>query len=303
MQRPATSRSSVPTSSGAGSSRSRPSRSSSGAGATASSRSRSPGTYVTASPRRSTASSIAVTCPSSSGRRSCTPPSRGSCEVRPRRPVDAAPDAPPRSRPRRLGKALKTFYVKAYEDNLTGLSGMVAYNLLLSLFPLALLALFIASRVLQSGELETSVFKDLQRLFPSAAEDTITTALNNVKASSTGIGVVAVVTSVWFGSSFWGALDTAFCRIYHVECRTWLRQKRFSLVMLVVVLLFMAATVLIPTAQSILVSGTNGLPFGLKHVRGLVYAITLAFSLLILFAVLCVIYWAVPNERMPWRGI
>ena len=65
----------------------------------------------------------------------------------------------------------------------------------------------------------------------------------------------------------------------------------------------MAATVLIPTAQSILVSGANGLPFGLKHVQGLVYGITLAFGLLILFAVLCVIYWAVPNERMPWRGI
>jgi membrane protein len=219
--------------------------------------------------------------------------------------VAAAPDAPRRrSRGlRRLGAALKTFYWKAYEDNLTGLSGMVAYNLLLSLFPLALLALFIASRVLQSGELETSVFKDLQRLFPSAAEGTITSALNRVKASSTGIGVVAVVTSVWFGSSFWGALDTAFCRIYHMECRTWLRQKRFALVMLVVVLVFMLATVLVPAAQSILVSGTDKLPFGLNNVRGLVYGVTLAFGLFILFAILCVIYWAVPNHRMPWRGI
>src|SRR3954466_3531125 len=204
---------------------------------------------------------------------------------------------------RRAGRALKTFYVKAYEDNLTGLSGMVAYNLLLSLFPLALLALFIASRVLQSGELESSIFKDLQRLFPSAAEGTITTALNNVKASSTGIGVVALVTSVWFGSSFWGALDTAFCRIYHVECRTWLRQKRFALGMLIVVLAFMAATVLIPTAQSILVSGASGLPFGLNHVEGLVYAVTLAFGLLILFGILCVIYVAVPTGHVPWRAV
>src|SRR4051794_40226503 len=204
---------------------------------------------------------------------------------------------------RRAGRALKTFYVKAYSDNLTGLSGMVAYNLLLSLFPLALLALFIASRVLQSGELETSVFKDLQRLFPSAAEGTITSALNRVKASSTSLGVVALVTSIWFGSSFWGALDTAFCRIYHVECRSWLRQKRFALGMLVVVLAFMAATVLVPTAQSILVQGASGLPFGLNHVRGLLYGITLAFSLAVLFGILCVIYWAVPNRRMPWRGI
>jgi YihY family inner membrane protein len=204
---------------------------------------------------------------------------------------------------KRAGRALKTFYVKAYEDNLTGLSGMVAYNLLLSLFPLALLALFIASQVLQSGELEESVFKDLQRLFPTAAEGTITGALDRVRESSTSIGVVALVTSIWFGSSFWGSLDTAFCRIYHMECRTWLQQKRFALVMLVVVLAFMAATVLVPAAQSILAAGASDLPFGLNDVKGLVYGITLVFGILALFGVLCVIYWAVPNHRMPWRGV
>ena len=217
----------------------------------------------------------------------------------------AAPDAPPRRGRafRRFGRAVKTFYWKAYEDNLTGLSGMVAYNLLLSLFPLALLALFIASRVLQSGELETSVFKDLQRLFPSAAENTITTALNNVKASSTGIGVVAIVTSIWFGSSFWGALDTAFCRIYHVECRKWVEQKRFSLVMLFVSLLLVAATVVVPTAQSILVRGAHELPFGLSHLGGVVYVLTLLAGLSVLFGVLCLIYWAVPNRFVPWRAV
>jgi uncharacterized BrkB/YihY/UPF0761 family membrane protein len=88
-----------------------------------------------------------------------------------------------------------------------------------------------------------------------------------------------------------------------MECRSWLQQKRFALAMLVVVLAFMAATVLVPTAQSILASGANGLPFGLNNVKGLVYAITLAFGLLVLFAILCVIYWAVPNHRMPWRGV
>jgi membrane protein len=204
---------------------------------------------------------------------------------------------------RRAGRWLKTFYVKAYEDNLTGLSGMVAYNLLLSLFPLALLGLFIASQILQSGELEDSIFKDLQRLFPTAAENTITSALNKVKESSTSIGVFALITSIWFGSSFWGALDTAFCRIYHVKCRTWLEQKRFALVMLVVVLIFMLATVLVPTAQSVLVSGAENLPFGLKNVRGLVVAITLGAGLLVLFAILCVIYWAVPTGRVPWRAV
>jgi membrane protein len=203
----------------------------------------------------------------------------------------------------RAGRAVKAFYKKAYTENITGLSGMVAYNMLLSLFPLALLALFIASRVLQSPDLQDSVFRDLTRLFPSTTEDTITSALHRVEQSSTSLGLFALITSIWFGSSFWGALDTAFCQIYHVKCRSWVQQKRFALVMLVVVLVFMAATVLVPAAQSVLTKGTRELPFGLDDFKVVVFAITLAASLLVLFAILCVIYWTVPNRSVPWQAI
>jgi YihY family inner membrane protein len=204
---------------------------------------------------------------------------------------------------RRRLRFVGAFYWKAYEDNLTGLSGMVAYNLLLSVFPLALLALFIAGRVLSSHELEQSILQDLRQLFPSAADSTLTSALNRVRDSSTSFGIVALAASVWIGSSFWGALDTAFCRIYHVECRSWVQQKRFALAMLVVVLLFMAATVSVPTLQSILVKGADDLPLGLSDVRGLVFAVTLAAGLLLLFSILCVIYWSVPNRLVPWSAI
>ncbi|MEX2196203.1 MAG: YihY/virulence factor BrkB family protein [Thermoleophilaceae bacterium] len=204
---------------------------------------------------------------------------------------------------RRSWRLVKAFYWKAYEDNLTGLSGMVAYNLLLSVFPLALVALFVAGRVLESPELEQRVLEDLQELFPSTAEATLTSTLDYVRNSSTGLGIVALVTSIWIGASFWGALDTAFCRIYHVRCRSWLEQKRFALLMLFVVLLFIAATVAVPVAQSVLVSGTEDLPFGLEDVPGVIFGISLAIGLAILFAVLCLVYWSVPNRFVPWRAI
>jgi membrane protein len=211
--------------------------------------------------------------------------------------------APAGKRHRSPWRAIKDFYWKAYSDNLTGLSGMVAYNLLLSVFPLALLALFIAGRVLQSSDLEQSVLQDLRQLFPTATDSTLTRALDRVRDTSTGFGVVALVTSVWIGSSFWGALDTAFAHIYHVRSRSWLAQKRFSLLMLVVVLVFMAATVAVPTVQSLLASSTDDLPLGLSTVNGLIYGVTLAAGLVLLFAILCLIYWTVPNRRPPWRAI
>jgi membrane protein len=218
-------------------------------------------------------------------------------------PAAAPPATRARARDHHPVRWVRAFWWKAYSDNVTGMSAMVAYNLLLSLFPLALLALFVAGRVIQSGNLEDSVLQDLQRVFPSAAEGTLNSALDNVRNSSTGIGIVALVASIWIGSSFWGAIDTAFCRIYHVRCRSWLEQKRFALVMLLVVLLLMATTVLVPTAQSLLVTGTNDLPFGLSKLHGVIYAITIGASLTILFVVMCVIYWAVPNRLVPWRAV
>ncbi len=204
---------------------------------------------------------------------------------------------------RRAWAGVKHFYWKAYEENLTGLSGMVAYNMLLSVFPLALLALFIAGRVLESTDLEQAILEDLQQLFPSAADNTLQRALDRVRDSSNAFGIVALLASIWIGSSFWGALDTAFCRIYHCRCRSWVEQKRFALVMLVVVLLLMAATVAVPTVQSILVSGRADLPLGLDEVQGIVYAATLVAGLLLLFGILCVVYWTVPNEWVPWRAV
>ncbi len=204
---------------------------------------------------------------------------------------------------RRLGRALALFWRKAYGDNLTGLAGMVAYNLLLSVLPATLVALWIAGRVIKSGELEQRVITDLQHVFPSAAESTLRSLTDRLRTSGTELGVAALVASVWIGSSFWGSLDTAFCRIYHVTCRSWLAQKRFGLVMLVVALALVIATLLIPAAQSLLVSSASDLPFGLSDIRGTYYALSVAASLVVTFGLLCIVYWAVPNRRMPWSAV
>jgi YihY family inner membrane protein len=202
-----------------------------------------------------------------------------------------------------MRRAVKAFFKKAYEDNLTGLSAMVAYNLILSVLPLALVALFVAGRILSSEDVEASVLEDLERLFPQAAQSTLLDGLRRVQESSTTVGIVAVIAAVWFSSSFWGALDTAFCRIYHRECRSWVRQKLFALGMLAVVLAFFVASVTIPAVQGIVARGSRDLPFGLGDGRALVYYVTLLAGLVMLFGILCLIYWRVPRGPIPWRCV
>ena len=223
-------------------------------------------------------------------------------------PPDAEPVRPAHAEPRARRAvpgwwAAREFLRKAWYENFTGSSAMVAYNLLLAIFPLGLLALFVFGQVLESPRLEAIAVRDLRDLFPAVADSTIRETLDGVRRSSTSFGIFALVASLWIGSSFWGALDTAFSQIYHVKPRSWIEQKRFGVAMIVVVLLFMAATVFVPTVQSIFVSGANDLPFGLAEIQGLIFVLTLGGGLLVLFALYCLVFWTVPNRRVPWRAV
>jgi membrane protein len=189
------------------------------------------------------------------------------------------------------------------DANLTGQSAMVAYNMLLAVIPIALVALFIAGQVLSSTAVQRSMLTDLRQLFPGTAEHTLDALLHQIKSSTTKTGVLALIASLWLGSSFWGSLDTAFSRVYGCRARRWIDQKRFGLVMVGVVLIFMVATVAVPTVQSLLDTGAKHLPFGLDKVAGLIYAISLVGGLALLFCCLAVIYARVPNRKVPWRAV
>ena len=198
---------------------------------------------------------------------------------------------------------LRAFWHRAYTENVTGMAGMVAYNLALALFPFALLVLFVFGKVLQSGDIEQTVINDLQGLFPAVEQDELQRAVDRIRDSSTTIGVAAAVGAIWIGASFWGAMDTAFCRIYHVECRGWVEQKRFALMMLIVVTIFLAASVVVPLAERLAVSQADELPFGLDEVQGLRSLVVLGAALTITFAIVSLIYYIVPKGHVPWHGV
>ncbi len=198
---------------------------------------------------------------------------------------------------------LRVFWERAYRENITGMAAMVAYNLALALFPFALLVLFVFGQVIQNPDVEASVLRDLQSIFPAAEQSSLTSIVDRIRDSSTTIGVVAAVGAIWIGASFWGAMDTAFCRIYHVECRGWVEQKRFALVMLVVVIIFLAASVVIPVAEGVLASSAEDLPFGLDEISGLRSAVVLGAALAVTFGIVATIYYFVPKGHVPWLGV
>jgi membrane protein len=198
---------------------------------------------------------------------------------------------------------IRRFFSIAQQANLTGLASMVAYDMMLGVIPLAFVALYASSKVLASGNVEARVIVDLREIFPGTADHTLNSLLDQVRQRSTSTGILAIVSSLWLGSTLWSALDNSFARIYGGSARSWLRQKRFALSMVGVVLLFMLATVAVPTLQAFLRAGVGALPFDLSHVAVVVYAGSLAFGLLLLFVCLVIIYYRVPQFRVPWRAV
>jgi membrane protein len=198
---------------------------------------------------------------------------------------------------------VRRFFSIAQQANITGLASMIAYDMLLGVIPLAFVALFIASKVLTSASVEARVISDLRVVFPGTADSTLNSLLAEVRARSTSTGILAIASSLWVSSSLWSALDNSFARIYGGSARSWLRQKRFALSMVGVVLLFMLATVAVPTLQSLLRAGEGALPFDISHVAVVVYAVSLAFGLMLLFGCLVIIYYRVPQSRVQWRQV
>ena len=95
---------------------------------------------------------------------------------------------------------LKAFWQRAYEENVTGLAAMVAYNLMLAVFPFALLLLFVLGQVLKIHGVEESILNDLQRLFPNTESGTLSDVLGKIENNSTTIGIAAFAGSLWIGA-------------------------------------------------------------------------------------------------------
>jgi len=61
--------------------------------------------------------------------------------------------------------SVRRFWQRAWDANLTGMSAMLAYNMLLGIIPVALLGLFVAGQVLSSLQVQQSVLNDLRQMY------------------------------------------------------------------------------------------------------------------------------------------
>lgn len=192
-------------------------------------------------------------------------------------------------------RMFRQLHARALRGNITGNASMVAYNLLLSIFPFLLLLLFVVSFFSDVDWVNTRIVDGASSLFPSLAGSEVRKTLETLQGQRSGLGIVALLAGVWASTNFWSALDFSFSKLYDMPSRRWLHQKRFAFKMVGLQTLLVFAVIVLPTIQGVLIAG-----IGNSVWNGV---ITLTLTMSILFLVCCLIYRFVPSQTLSWGHI
>jgi membrane protein len=208
-------------------------------------------------------------------------------------------------------KPLIRFWQKLSNDWVFNLSGLLAYNLLMSIFPILLALLAIAGFVFNtiSPGSEEALVRAIANALPGGYTGTggklVHGALHNLQRQAGGLLIIGLITSIFTGSRLFITIENCFGVIFRLRGRDAIHQNLMAVGMLalyivLIPILFLAS--IAPTAilNSLKVSqggAVNGL---LVHVVGLVVAFVVA---LLFFSAL---YIVVPNRPVRfsevWRG-
>lgn len=190
-------------------------------------------------------------------------------------------------------------------DGVTFQATLVAWNLLLSFFPIVLALAGILGLVLghaglaTRARIESVAFSQL----PNVGDARV--ALDAVQARSGVFFFVGLAGMLWTGSNLFGAVEQAFDAIYSVKPRGFVPQKLISVLMM---FLFAAVGVLILVSSSALAL-LQSLPFVPSAVLSAGPAVGVVQGLFAICAgclLFGVVYFVMPNRRMRvgevWPG-
>src|SRR6266480_692090 len=197
-------------------------------------------------------------------------------------------------------KPFQEFWTKFNNDWSWNNAAGLAYNLILSIFPLviallALIGLFLGR--LDSAAQDLTI-KQLSHLFPeiTSSQKIIQPALTQLKKDSGILGIFAIVVSIFNGSRLFLFLQGCFDLIYHVRPRNVIVQNALSVVMVLLFVILVPIMVLASSLPAIVYSLLQKTPEGLLlSVSGIVSGLIGAY---VLFQV---IYMVVPNQNISFR--
>jgi membrane protein len=220
-------------------------------------------------------------------------------------PMAVPPMAQPPARPRDAGlRSLVISLVKYLaQTEVHTYAFSVAANAILSLFPFIVMMFTLARRVFHSQAME-DVIGDMLRYFLPANQDFVVRNMSLLAHPRGGVQIVSVVMLLISSSGVFLPLEVALNRVWGVkENRSYLMNQLVSLGLALTVGLLAITSIAFTAAQNkvltlLFLGKTNNVFFSFfAHVFLQISAAFLSV------AIFFVIYWVLPNRKLPLRAV
>lgn len=203
-------------------------------------------------------------------------------------------------------RGVMAWWTKVNNDWVFNLAGMLAYNFLMSVFPILLVILAVVGFII--GNLAPSQQASFEASLNSALPGghTIVAAVTKQLSRSAGILlIVGIVTAAYAGSRLFIVLENCFGIIFRLRSRNFIRQNIMALGMLCLYMVLIPLIVLgsiIPSTINHALGAAARNPAGAFFIQ----LIGILISVLFAFILLGAIYVVVPNRpvrvREVWKG-
>jgi membrane protein len=204
----------------------------------------------------------------------------------------------------RVISLLWTTWDEFYADNSTMLAAAVAYSLLFSLFPFALVLISFAGFMMTSPEIENQVISAMGTLIP-VARGLIVNTLETVIKVREATGIIALLLLVWSALSFFNALRTSLNRAWGAPPgQTYVKGRLMDVSMLALAVLGLVVfTWLTTTIHFIHESNMQLWIFKFTKTSLFARMVFALFSGMMAYGVILLLYRFVPSNQPGWRHI
>lgn len=201
-------------------------------------------------------------------------------------------------------KTLQAFFTKFNNDWCMNFAGLIAYNLLMAMLPIAIALIAILGAFLGDPTIRNQIFTEITNVFPglAAQQNAFDLASEQLGKSSGILWVIAILLAIFGGSRLFITIEACMDIIYRVRPRPIIRQNVMAIAMLLLFIILIPIMVFASAGPSLVFSVIQNTP--LKNVPGLNYLFGLGGILggfIASFILLESIYVVVPNQRISWR--
>ena len=199
-------------------------------------------------------------------------------------------------------KPILALFTKFNNDWSMNLAAGLAYNLLMSIFPIIVAILGILGLII--GSLSKSTYTHLQQQLGQslanrgiASQQILNAALSSLNKSAVILVIIAVVIAIIGGSRLFIFIEGCFDIIYHVRPRTLIPQNIMAVGMLLLFVVLIPIMVVASSGPALILSvlhiASGGFLVGIASIVG---------SLIVCWILFEAIYMVVPNQKISFRN-